>query len=130
MFVSNGANEIHHIKVSTVRISLDKDGQQYAVIVGKGQLLRRTPTTSSGFTPNTYTLKILVKGFLVGYVEAEIDEGDSICVVGYSTDMTRKIKDNVYKDRVCRAECIYKEDFLKYFPMRNNFLPTHLAILE
>lgn len=126
MFISEGINETHHIKVSSVRVTMNKDGEPYAIIVGKSQRLRRNPKNPSGYSPNTYTVKVLVKGYLVGYVEAEIDEGDNIFVTGYSTDMTRKIKDNIYKDRVCRAECIYKEDFLKYYPMRNNFLPTHL----
>lgn len=127
MFISEGANELHHIKVSSVRVSENKDGEPYAIIVGKTQILRRNPKTASGYSPISYTLKVIVKGYLIGYVEAEIDEGDSICVIGYSTEMTRKIKDNIYRDRVCRAECIYKEDFLKYYPLRNNFLPTQLS---
>lgn len=116
MFVSSGANEIHHIRVKEIYELNPFDGEERIKIVGTTRIKILNPKKARGYELSSYEVDIIAKGFLVNYITAEIDVGDSLCVVGYTT--TRKVpRGNAWIPiREVVATCVYKEDFLKYFP--------------
>lgn len=112
--ILEGSNCYHSLKVQEVRTYEDKRYLQC-----RGGRFRRDLKNPSGWRVIDYDLTVRVEGFLTEYVDYEISSGDNIFVVGYPADSIYKTSDKVLRYPIVVAECIFKADYLKYFPMKN-----------
>lgn len=116
MYVTSGSTCYHHLKVSSIRQVTRSDGTDMVVINGGTKLLQRDPTTEKGFKVVSTKLSLIVEGYLQEYVINEIDEGDNIFVCCYPVSTPEETAYGVRHVMKYKAEAIYKEDFLNYFP--------------
>lgn len=114
MIVNQSQTEYHHLVIISIddySTDLTK-GYTDLYCLGKNYSIANTP---EGYIVNTYNTRVLVTGRLQDYVNSELAKGDSIFVIGHSVERRDKYK---RKYRYIQADCIYKEDWLKYYPKR------------
>lgn len=110
-YIPEGSHSYHHLEVVDIRTYDDK-----RFIKCKGATFHRDLKNPSGFRVIHYGLTVKVLGYLVDYVDFELDKGDKIFVVGYPEDDFFRREGYSIKFPILTAESIYKEDYLKYFP--------------
>lgn len=113
MYVTSGATCYHHLKVTKIT---EWDNGRTLTITGATKLLQRDPMESKGYKVVSTKLYIVVEGYLKEYVVNEIEEGDSIFVCCYPISSPEETSYGIRHVMKYRAEAIYKEDFLNYFP--------------
>lgn len=113
MYVTSGATCYHHLKVLKIT---EWDNGRTLTISGTTKLLQRDPMESKGYKVVSTKLSIIVEGYLKEYVVNEIEEGDSIFVCCYPISSPEETSYGVRHVMKYKAEAIYKEDFLNYFP--------------
>ena len=111
--ILEGSNCYHSLKVLEVRTYEDK-----RYLKCRGGRFRRDLKNPSGWRVIDYDLTVRVEGYLTEYVDYEIAPDDNIFVVGYPSDTIYKTSEKVLRYPVVVAECIFKADYLKYFPMK------------
>lgn len=116
MYVTSGATCYHHLKVSSIRQVTRSDSTEIVVINGGTKLLQRDPMENKGYKVVSTKLSIIVEGYLKEYVVNEIEEGDSIFVCCYPISSPEETSYGIRHVMKYKAEAIYKEDFLNYFP--------------
>lgn len=119
MYVSQGSNEYHHLTVKSIREQESKSGTECTILICDGKTFNRNTKSSTGHMITPYEIRVYVLGMLRNYVEAEIDIGNNIFVIGRSAVRTRKQGTSFWSQRVLEAECIYKEDWMRYYPNSN-----------
>lgn len=115
MYVGVGPNEYHHLKVRNVKYATSSNGIELAFLDCMGKTLQRSTTTQKGWLVKTYFLTCVVRDFLVAYVQSEIEEGDDIFVIGHPEPAYSQVVKTGRNETRLVADCIYKEDFLKYY---------------
>lgn len=108
-----GSNCYHSLKVLEIYTYNDT-----RYLKCEGGRFRRDLKNPSGYRITKYTIKVKVEGYLTEYVDYELTEGDNIFVVGYPADTVYKKEGIVLTYPHIVAECIFKADYLKYFPMK------------
>lgn len=114
MYVSAGANEYHHLTLQNIRDFKDKK-EPFLMLECKGKIMKRKAGSITGFITIPYEIKVRVRGQLISYVENELKINDNIFVIGRS-DMFRGRSNSL---RGIVAECIYREDWMTYYPRGN-----------
>ena len=116
MYIGDGSNCFIHMRVVRLTPVTFADGNEVIMIEGTTkQRLRNMASKDSTKIVNA-SIDILVTGYLKTYVENEIDSGDNLFVIAAPTTYQTAYKGVPVKRTRFKAECIYKEDFLKYFP--------------
>lgn len=113
MFVATGCNVYLHIRVEKIEEYYNNNlGEDVMVIKGRNVSRQLSENYSKQVIQNV-PLLIIVRGYLREYVKNEIETNDNLFVVGY---LTGRFNGKTTTMAV-RAESIYKEDFLRYFPV-------------
>lgn len=116
MYIGDGSNCFIHMRVVRLTPVTFTDGNEVIMIEGTTkQRLRNMESKDSARIVNA-SIDVLVTGYLKTYVENEIDSGDNLFVIAAPTTFQTAYKGVPVKKTRFKAECIYKEDFLKYFP--------------
>lgn len=116
MYIGDGGNCFIHMRVVRLTPVTFTDGNEVIIIEGTTkQRLRNMASKDSTKIVNA-SIDVLVTGYLKTYVENEIDSGDNLFVIAAPTTYQTAYKGVPVKRTRFKAECIYKEDFLKYFP--------------
>ena len=110
-YVSEGSNCYQHLHIDKIYPM-----EHCTFLHCLGVTYRRDLKSACGYKLTDYRLKVKVLGYLVDFVNFELSEGDDIFVVGYFDNGLRLTDSIPIKYPVLVAECIYKEDWLKYFP--------------
>lgn len=118
MYVGQSTNEYHHITVREV-VDYSECSYPFVLIKGDSKIMCRDSKALKGYTVKPYSIQVRVRGMLMNYVLYEIDEGDNIFVIGHSEMWTPK----KFPMRIVKAECIYKEDWMKYYNDYGNLNP-------
>lgn len=113
-FIAEGSNCYHHLRIDKIRNFNDF---RYLKCIG-GRFFRDLKNPS-GFRVEDYSITVRVDGYLVDYVDFELSEGDNIFVIGHLTNGNERVGETYRRYPLLIADCIYKEDFLKYFPRAN-----------
>lgn len=112
MYINQASNEYHHLRITEIRDRSKEIVLPFVKLICYGKYLYHTNDTRCGYRVSTYSVQVFVKGRLMDYVLSELGVNDDIFVVGRSIDR----KPNKYnKQRGLLAECIYKEDWLKFY---------------
>lgn len=112
MFVASGCNTYLHLRIEKISEYYNKNLEEDVLVIKGRNVTRQLSENYSRFVVNNSPLLLIVRGFLREYVKNELETGDNIFVVGYITGRF----DGTKTTMAVRAEAIYKEDFLHYFP--------------
>ena len=112
MFVATGCNVYIHIRSEKINEYYNENLKEDVMVIKGRNVTRQLTDNYSRQTINNVPVTIMVRGYLKEYVKNEIDEGDNLFIVGYIIGRY----DGRFTSMSIRAEAIYKEDFVKYFP--------------
>lgn len=116
MYIGDGGNCFIHMRVVRLTPVTFTDGNEVIMIEGTTKQRLRNMESKDDTRIVNASIDILVTGYLKTYVENEIDSGDNLFVIAAPTTYQTAYKGVPVKRTRFKAECIYKEDFLKYFP--------------
>lgn len=116
MYIGDGSNCFIHMRVVRLTPVTFTDGNEVIIIEGTTKQRLRNMESKDSTKMVTASIDILVTGYLKTYVENEIDSGDNLFVIAAPTSHQTAYKGVPVRRTRFKAECIYKEDFLKYFP--------------
>lgn len=116
MYIGDGGNCFIHMRVVRLTPVTFTDGNEVIMIEGTTKQRLRNMASKDDTRIVNASIDILVTGYLKTYVENEIDSGDNLFVIAAPTTYQTAYKGVPVKRTRFKAECIYKEDFLKYFP--------------
>ena len=120
MYINQGSTEYHHLNIKWIDDYSNEINRDYVRMRCIGKNIYRSTKGKSGYVISGYNVLVYVHGRLKDYVLNELTIGDDILVVGRSIDR----KPNTYtRQRCLLAECIYREDWLKYYPNALNINP-------
>lgn len=116
MYIGDGGNCFIHMRVVRLTPVTFTDGNEVIMIEGTTKQRLRNMESKDDTRIVNASIDVLVTGYLKTYVENEIDSGDNLFVIAAPTTYQTAYKGVPVKRTRFKAECIYKEDFLKYFP--------------
>ena len=116
MYIGDGGNCFIHMRVIRITHATPSDGREVIFIEGSTKQRLRNMESKDDTRIVNASIDVLVTGYLKTYVENEIDSGDNLFVIAAPTTYQTAYKGVPVKKTRFKAECIYKEDFLKYFP--------------
>ena len=111
MFTPFGSNEFHYVKIKEI-----KDNSYYdtprLVLTCTGGVSNPSKRSSTGLQKDTYKITVVVYGILMSFVQNELSIGDTIYIVGHTSQLTF---DGRFKQRITIADQIYKAEWSNYF---------------
>lgn len=116
MYIGDGSNCFIHMRVVRLTPVTFTDGNEVIMIEGTTKQRLRNMESKDDTRIAKAAIDILVTGYLKTYVENEIDSGDNLFIIAAPITYQTAYKGVPVKKTRFKAECIYKEDFLKYFP--------------
>lgn len=116
MYIGDGGNCFIHMRVARTRPVTFSDGNEVIFIEGSTKQKIRSGINKDDMKTTSANIDVLVTGYLKTYVENEIDSGDNLFIIASPATIQTAYNGVPVKKTRFKAECIYKEDFLKYFP--------------
>ena len=117
MYIGDGGNCYLHLRISKIKdIGLSTGESIISLECSTKNRQRGGNRTKDDNRVFSGVVDIWVDGYLREYVVNELEEGNNIFVIA-SPEARQTLYNGVPMRKVkFRAECIYREDFLKYFP--------------
>lgn len=113
MYVAQSSNEYHHLVINDIIDRSRELKKSFVRLHCTGKIMFRDSRSNSGYAIETYKVLVYIYGRLMDYVLNELQIKDSIFVVGRTVT---RMPNPYARVRCVQAECIYREDWMLYYP--------------
>lgn len=113
--VNNQPNIYWHGRIRKIITGVSSIGMRWAILECQGKCSMRDTLDPTNIISHSQTMDVYAVSGLADYVEAELEVGDPIFVVGYAISKKSKAGQTHFHKLCCQADYIYKEECLKFY---------------